>query len=118
VKLWIPDRVAHDAVGDLPDGVEVGFIPRLVNAARGPIVDTRALLELLQEGHIRAALDVTDPEPLPHEHPLWDAPGLLITPHFAGDTPPADRRAFELVGDQVRRFVRQEPLANVVEHGY
>jgi phosphoglycerate dehydrogenase-like enzyme len=90
----------------------------LVKAARGPIVDTRALLELLQEGHIRAALDVTDPEPLPHEHPLWDAPGLLITPHFAGDTPPADRRAFELVGDQVRRFVRQEPLANVVEHGY
>jgi phosphoglycerate dehydrogenase-like enzyme len=90
----------------------------LVNAARGPVVDTQALLELLQEGRIRAALDVTDPEPLPHEHPLWDAPGLLITPHFAGDTLAADRRAFELVGDQVRRFVRQEPLANVVEDGY
>jgi len=90
----------------------------LVNAARGPIVDTQALLELLRKGRIRAALDVTDPEPLPQEHPLWDAPGLLITPHFAGDTLPAERRAFELVGDQVRRFARQEPLANVVEHGY
>jgi phosphoglycerate dehydrogenase-like enzyme len=90
----------------------------LVNAARGPIVDTAALLELLQAGHIRAVLDVTDPEPLPREHPLWDAPGVLITPHFAGDTPAADRRAFELVGDQVRRFARREPLANVVEHGY
>ena len=90
----------------------------LVNAARGPIVDTSALLELLEQGRLRAALDVTDPEPLPRDHPLWDAPGVLITPHFAGDTPAADRRAFVLVGEQVRRYVRQEPLANVVEHGY
>jgi phosphoglycerate dehydrogenase-like enzyme len=82
------------------------------------IVDTRALLGLLQQGRIQAALDVTDPEPLAPEHPLWDAPGVLITPHFAGDTLAGDRRAFELVGDQVRRFVRQEPLANVLEHGY
>jgi phosphoglycerate dehydrogenase-like enzyme len=63
-------------------------------------------------------LDVTDPELLPREHPLWDAPGVLITPHLAGDTLEADRRAFELVGDQVRRFMRGEPLANVVEDGY
>ena len=90
----------------------------LVNAARGPIVDTDALLELLQAGRIRAALDVTDPEPLPGNHPLWDAPGVLITPHFAGDTPAADRRAFALVGEQVGRYVRGEPLLNVVEHGY
>src|ERR1700735_4500916 len=78
----------------------------LVNAARGPIVDTDALLELLQAGHLRAALDVTDPEPLPADHPLWDAPNLLLTPHFAGDTLPADRRAFALVGEQVNRYVR------------
>ncbi len=90
----------------------------LVNAARGPIVDTSALLDLLQAGHLRAALDVTDPEPLPADHPLWDAPGVLITPHFAGDTLAADRRAFALVGEQVERYVRGEPLANVVEHGY
>ena len=90
----------------------------LVNAARGPIVDTDALLELLQAERVRAALDVTDPEPLGADHPLWDAPGVLITPHFAGDTPAADRRAFALVGEQVGRYVRGEPLVNVVEHGY
>ena len=90
----------------------------LVNAARGAIVDTEALLELLQAGRIRAALDVTEPEPLPADHPLWDAPGLLITPHFAGDTRGAERRAFALVGEQVRRYVRGEPLVNVVEGDY
>jgi phosphoglycerate dehydrogenase-like enzyme len=90
----------------------------LVNAARGPILDTSALLDLLQAGRVRAALDVTDPEPLPSDHPLWDAPGALITPHFAGDTLAADRRAFALAGEQVRRRLRGEPLANVVAHGY
>jgi phosphoglycerate dehydrogenase-like enzyme len=90
----------------------------LVNAARGPIVDTDALVELLRAGRIRAALDVTDPEPLPAGHPLWDVPGVLITPHFAGDTREAERRAFALVGEQVRRYVRGEPLVNVVEDGY
>jgi phosphoglycerate dehydrogenase-like enzyme len=90
----------------------------LVNAARGPIVDTDALLALLQAGRVRAALDVTNPEPLPVGHPLWDAPGVLITPHFAGDTLAANRRAFALVGEQARRYARGEPLVNVVEHGY
>ena len=84
----------------------------------GPILDTDALLELVRAKRVRAALDVTDPEPLPADHPLWDAPGVLITPHFAGDTPAADRRAFALAGEQVRRYVRGEPLLNVVEHGY
>jgi phosphoglycerate dehydrogenase-like enzyme len=90
----------------------------LVNAARGAIVDSAALLELLQAGRVRAALDVTDPEPLPPNDPLWGAPGLLMTPHLAGDTPPAERRAFALAGEQVRRYVRDEPLVNRVEHGY
>jgi phosphoglycerate dehydrogenase-like enzyme len=90
----------------------------LVNAARGPIVDTEALLTLLREGHLRAALDVTDPEPLPADHPLWGAPGTLITPHYAGDTLAADRRAFALVGEQVRRYVRGERLVNFVSDGY
>jgi phosphoglycerate dehydrogenase-like enzyme len=90
----------------------------LVNAARGPIVDSQAMLELLRAGRVRGALDVTDPEPLPPEDPLWDAPGLLLTPHFAGDTLPAERRAFALVGEQVSRYVRGEPLVNRVEHGY
>jgi phosphoglycerate dehydrogenase-like enzyme len=90
----------------------------LVNAARGGVLDTGALLELLQAGRLSAALDVTDPEPLPADHPLWEAPGVLITPHLAGDTAAAERRAFALVGEQVRRCVRGEPLANVVQHGY
>jgi phosphoglycerate dehydrogenase-like enzyme len=90
----------------------------LVNAARGPIIDARALLEMVRSERLRAALDVTDPEPLPPDHPLWDAPGVLITPHFAGDTLAAERRAFALVGEQVRRYLRNEPLANVVEHEY
>jgi phosphoglycerate dehydrogenase-like enzyme len=90
----------------------------LVNAARGPILDTRALTDLLQAERVRAALDVTDPEPLPPNDPLWDAPGVLITPHLAGDTPAADRRAFGLVGEQVSRYLRGEPLVNVVKHGY
>jgi phosphoglycerate dehydrogenase-like enzyme len=90
----------------------------LVNAARGSIVDSAALLELLQRRRIRAVLDVTEPEPLPADRKLWDAPGLLITPHFAGDTQGAERRAFALVGEQVRRYVRGEPLVNVVEGDY
>jgi phosphoglycerate dehydrogenase-like enzyme len=102
--------------GDLLGRLRPGAL--LVNAARGPIVDTDALLELLQAKRIRAVLDVTDPEPLPADHPLWDAPGVLLTPHFAGDTLPADRRAFALAGEQVGRYVRGEPLVNVVEHGY
>jgi len=90
----------------------------LVNAARGSIVDTNALVELLRAGRIRAALDVTEPEPLPAGHPLWDAPGVTITPHFAGDTRGAERRAFAFVGEQVRRYVRGEALENVVEGDY
>jgi phosphoglycerate dehydrogenase-like enzyme len=89
-----------------------------VNAARGPIVDTAALLELLRAERIRAVLDVTDPEPLGVDHPLWDAPGLLLTPHLAGDTLAAERRAFGLAGEQVRRYLAGQPLANVVQGEY
>lgn len=86
----------------------------LVNASRGPVVDTVALIEQLAAGRIRAALDVTDPEPLPADHPLWDAPGLLLTPHLAGDSPQAEERVYRLIGDQIRRYAAGEPLLNVV----
>lgn len=92
----------------LPDGALV------VNAGRGRTIDTAALVEELRAGRIRAALDVTDPEPLPPEHPLWDLPNVLITPHMAGDSPASTIRAFELAGDQVRRFATGEPLINEV----
>ncbi len=90
----------------------------LVNAARGTLVDTGALLAALGEGRIRAALDCTDPEPLPPGHPLWDAPGVLITPHVAGSSEHWRRRAYRLVGDQLRRYAAGEPLVNVRRHGY
>jgi phosphoglycerate dehydrogenase-like enzyme len=85
----------------------------LVNAGRGRVVDTDALLAELQSGRLRAVLDVVDPEPLPDDHPLWDA-ALAITPHNAGDTPAADERAVRFAAEQLARFARGEPLTNVV----
>jgi phosphoglycerate dehydrogenase-like enzyme len=90
----------------------------LVNAARGPIADTDALVDALRREHICAALDVTDPEPLPDGHPLWTAPGVLITPHTAGSVERLMERGWRLVGEQVRRYVAGEPLRNVVSAGY
>jgi phosphoglycerate dehydrogenase-like enzyme len=87
----------------------------LVNAARGPIVDTDALVEALNAGRIRAAVDVTDPEPLPEGHPLWSCPNLLITPHVAGSTPQFAPRALRTAADELRRYMKGEPLANVVQ---
>jgi phosphoglycerate dehydrogenase-like enzyme len=86
----------------------------LVNAARGSIVDTAALLAELVSGRLRAALDVTDPEPLPDGHPLWSAPGLLLTPHVAGAMTTAGPRVMALVKDQLARYAAAEPLLNVV----
>lgn len=90
----------------------------LVNPARGRIVDTEALVAALQERRIRAALDVTDPEPLPDGHPLWKMEGVLITPHIAGSVARAYERAWHLVVEQIRRYVNGEPLKNVVSEGY
>jgi phosphoglycerate dehydrogenase-like enzyme len=90
----------------------------LVNAARGAIVDTDALLQALNEKRIRAAIDVTDPEPLPLGHPLWKAPNLLITPHVAGDSAKFMKRLFVLASEQAQRFSRGEPLLNVVTGEY
>ncbi len=86
----------------------------LVNAARGSIVDTGALLAELRSGRLRAALDVTEPEPLPDSHPLWSAPGLLLTPHVAGATTQAGPRTMALVRDQLARYAAGEPLLNIV----
>ncbi|HMJ35542.1 MAG TPA: NAD(P)-dependent oxidoreductase [Baekduia sp.] len=89
-----------------------------VSAGRGATTDTYALLAELQSGRLRAVLDVVDPEPLPADHPLWCAPGVLLSPHVAGDTPGGDRAAWVLVGEQLGRFARGEPLRNVVAEGY
>ena len=86
----------------------------LVNAGRGATVDTLALVDALRARHLRAALDVTDPEPLPPGHPLWRLPDVLISPHVAGDSHRSLARAFALAGDQIRRFATGAPLENQV----
>jgi phosphoglycerate dehydrogenase-like enzyme len=96
----------------LPDGA------LYVNVGRGQTTDTYALLEELRRERLRAVLDVVEPEPLPPEHPLWEAPGLMLSPHVAGDTPGSDRAAWRLVADQLGRFARGEPLHNVITDGY
>jgi phosphoglycerate dehydrogenase-like enzyme len=87
----------------------------LVNAARGTVVNTDALVQALQSGRIRAALDVTDPEPLPDGHPLWSCPNLLITPHVGGSSPEFARRALKVAEEELRRYMAGEPLLNVVQ---
>ena len=100
--------------------VDAGFLAAmrdgalLVNVARGAVVDTNALLAELTSGRLRAALDVTDPEPLPADHPLWSAPGLLISPHVGGNTSAFLPRGQRLVRAQVARFVAGQALENVV----
>ncbi len=100
--------------------VDAAFLARmkdgalLVNVARGPVVDTEALLAELGSGRLRAALDVTDPEPLPPGHPLWTAPGALVTPHVGGPSSAFTPRAKALLRDQLARFALDEPLRNVV----
>ena len=86
----------------------------LVNAARGVIVDTDALLEELTSGRLRAALDVTDPEPLPAGHPLWQAPNLLLTPHVGGAVSDVRDRGYSVVREQLARLSAGEPLRNVI----
>ena len=106
----------------LMGATEIGLMKRealLVNAARGPVVATEALVEALEQHRIRAVLDVTDPEPLPPGHPLWSAPNCMITPHVGGSTPEFIHRAFRFGAEQVMRFLAGEELKNVVtETGY
>lgn len=81
----------------------------LVNVGRGPLVDTDALVEALRTGRVRAALDVTDPEPLPPDHPLWRCPGALVTPHVGGDSEAFEPRARRMVHDALREFAAGLP---------
>jgi phosphoglycerate dehydrogenase-like enzyme len=99
--------------------VDAAFLGRmrdgalLVNAGRGAVVDTVALVAELSAGRLRAVLDVTDPEPLPDGHPLWSL-CEAITPHHAGDSDEADVRARRFAGEQLARYARGEDLLNVV----
>ena len=118
VVAALPDTAATRHLVDaaflarLPDGAVV------VNVGRGTLVDTDALLAELTAKRLRAFLDVVDPEPLPADHPLWSAPNVLLTPHVGGGAGGWERRAAKLVREQIERFVRGEPLINLVSSGY
>jgi phosphoglycerate dehydrogenase-like enzyme len=118
VVLLVPatEKTRHLVDADFLGRMRPGAL--LVNAARGALVDTGALLEALRTGRVRAALDATEPEPLPPHHPLWSAPGVLITPHVAGSTTHWRERAYRLAGQQLRRYAAGQPLINVRRHGY
>jgi phosphoglycerate dehydrogenase-like enzyme len=103
--------------------IDAAFLARmkdgalLVNVARGVVVRTDALMAECASGRLRAAMDVTDPEPLPADHPLWGTPNVLITPHVGGASTAFLPRALRLVDEQLRRFAAGEELANVVRLG-
>ena len=90
----------------------------VVNVARGAIIDTAALLAETSSGRLSAFLDVTDPEPLPPEHPLWGVPTVLITPHVGGGTSGWRRRGLRLTVEQIQRFARGDQLQNVITGTY
>jgi phosphoglycerate dehydrogenase-like enzyme len=100
--------VSHDFLARMKDG------SLLVNVARGPVVDTAALLAHTLQGRLHAALDVTDPEPLPPEHPLWSAPNVLITPHVGGHTDAMAPRIRRVVREQIDRLASGRRPANIV----
>ncbi|WP_290054368.1 2-hydroxyacid dehydrogenase [Amycolatopsis solani] len=116
VVLILPDTpatrglIGRAELAALPDDALV------VNVGRGTAIDTEALVAETRAGRLRAGLDVTDPEPLPAGHPLWTAPGVVITPHIAGGSASFYPRAKKLAAEQLRRYVRGEELLNLVEH--
>ena len=103
--------VGAEVIGRMKEGA------LLLNAGRGPVVDTGALVVAVRAGRIRAALDVTDPEPLPQDHELWTLDGVFITPHNAGDTPEAEVAAEALARAQILRHRAGLPLEHVVRRG-
>ena len=104
--------------------VDAAFLARmkegalLVNAARGVLVVTEDLVAEVAAGRLSAALDVTDPEPLPPGHPLWALPNVLITPHVGASTPVSARTAEQFVRDQAERYLAGQPLLNVITGDY
>jgi phosphoglycerate dehydrogenase-like enzyme len=109
-----------DATRHLIDDAFLAAMPEgalLVNVARGPVADTDALVRHTASGRLRAALDVTDPEPLPGDHPLWKTPGVIITPHVGGASAAMRPRMGRLLQRQIELMLAGEPPANVVLGG-
>lgn len=114
VVLAVPSTARTRGLADatmlarMPDGAI------LVNVSGGPVVDTQALVAELYSHRLRAALDVTDPEPLPPDHPLWGAPGLFLTPHVAGAGSHSTSRAYAVAAAQIERFLTGRLPDNLV----
>ncbi len=117
VVLLVPVTPATTGMVDAKFLAQMADGALLVNAARGAVVDTEALLAELRGGRLYAALDVTDPEPLPQGHPLWSAPRLILTPHVAGASGQPMVRALAVARAQLVRYVAGKPLVNVVGEG-
>ena len=117
VVLLVPLTPDTDGLVDATFLSQIKDGALLVNAARGRVVDTAALIAALERGRLRAVLDVTDPEPLPENHPLFSAPNVFITPHIAGGAL-AREEVLPFIRAQLERYARGEPLANVVTDGY
>ncbi len=115
VVLIVPSTAESRWLIDAPQLALMQQGALLVNAARGPVVNTDALVEALRTGRVRAALDVTDPEPLPEDHPLWSCPNLLITPHIAASSPQFAANGVRIAAEELRRYINGEPLRNVVQ---
>ena len=90
----------------------------LVNVARGAVVDTAAVVAALHAGRLHYATDVADPEPLPEDHPLWDAPNVLVSPHVGGASSAMWPRAYRLVRDQLHRYAAGQQLVNIMSGAY
>jgi phosphoglycerate dehydrogenase-like enzyme len=118
VVLTVPMTAETVGLVDAPFLASMRDGALLVNVARGSVVVTDALLAELETGRLLAALDVTDPEPLPAAHPLWSAPGLLLSPHVGGNSSAFLPRARRLVAAQVRRYTLDEPLLNIINGAY
>ena len=102
--------IDEQALAALPDDAYV------INVSRGKVVDTSALVRSLRDGRLRGAgLDVVEEEPLPPESDLWDVPNLLITPHMAGRSPRRQERIQAFVSENINRYIRGEPLLNLVD---
>ena len=103
--------IGDEQLAALPDGALV------VNVGRGPLIDTDALVRHAQQGRIRAALDVTDPEPLPEDHPLWGVPGVLVAPHVGGASSAMKPRVVALLRRQIAHLLAGETPENIVIGG-
>jgi phosphoglycerate dehydrogenase-like enzyme len=109
------------ATAGLVDATMLSKLPDaalVVSIGRGPTVDHVALTAELESGRLRAMFDVTDPEPLPADSPLWHLPNVLVTPHVGGDCDLFPRFASALVAGQIERFLAGRPLEHQVTGQY